>query len=220
MGLHSGILFLVARPGVRSAADLAGARLGVDDPASGFALVAHRLLRALGVPHYETVAVGGHEHRLPALAAGEIDVTLLTPPFTVQALAAGARVVARAADHLPRYLGSCGVTTRRWAAANREALVAWIRAYREGIAWALDPANGAAATQDLATTFGLPPAHAAATYAALVDPADGLYPDTRIDAEGLRTVLDLRVEAGLLPPGDRDLARYHDPSYLDYARVP
>jgi ABC-type nitrate/sulfonate/bicarbonate transport system substrate-binding protein len=214
MGLHRGILALVARPGLRVPDDLPGARLGVDDPASGFALVAHHLLGVLGVNGYTTVAAGGVEHRARALAAGTIDVTLLTPPFTLQTVARGGTLVARAHDHLPRYQASGGVTTRRWAARNRDALVAYIRAYRESVAWALDPANREAATAHLAEAFGLSAAHAAETWAALADPADGLLTDGRIEPEGLRTVLDLRVQAGLLAPAPRPLERYCDLAHL------
>jgi ABC-type nitrate/sulfonate/bicarbonate transport system substrate-binding protein len=163
---------------------------------------------------YPTVAAGGVEHRARALAAGTIDVTLLTPPFTLQTVARGGTLVARAHDHLPRYQASGGVTTRRWAARNRDALVAYIRAYRESVAWALDPANREAATAHLAEAFGLSAAHAAETWAARADPADGLLTDGRIEPEGLRTVLDLRVQAGLLAPAPRPLERYCDLAHL------
>src|SRR4051812_7129744 len=60
IGLHGGILQLIARPGL-TAARLKGSRLGVDDPASGFALVAHRILDRIGLKRsdYETIAIGG-----------------------------------------------------------------------------------------------------------------------------------------------------------------
>lgn len=222
MGLHAGILTLMARPEVRTAAETVGRRLGVDDPASGFALVAHRILQAAGVPRtaYETVPAGGHEHRARALLDGAIDVALLTPPFTLEALARGFTVLARARDHLPAYQASAGVTTRGWARDHPDTLVAYIRAYRESLDWTLAPDHRAAVIRQLAAEFDLTDERAAATYAALADPTDGLFRDARIDAAGVQTAVDLRVDAGLLPAGPRPIARYCDPSYLERASRP
>jgi len=220
MGLHAGILTLMARPEIRTARDVAGRRLGVVDPASGFALVAHRILQAAGVSRtqYETVPAGGHEHRARALLEGTIDAALLTPPFTLEALARGFTVLARARDYLPAYQASATVTTRRWARDHEDTVVAYIRAYRESLDWTLAPENRAAVTRHLAAEFDLTADGVAATIAALADPADGLFRDARIDVAGVQTALDLRTEAGLLAPSaSRPLARYFDPSYLERA---
>ena len=201
LGLHGGILQLIARPGVRSARELAGGRLGVDDPASGFALVAHKILAAqgLGQSEYETVSMGGQEFRAKALAEGTIDVSISTPPFSLELVSRGFTLLARAHDYLPRYQASCLVATRRWASQNADLLAAYMRAYRESLRWTLDPSNRAAAVAQLASEFNLRPELADATYAALADPDDGLYPDARIDVAGIETVLRLRMEARLLP---------------------
>lgn len=217
LGLHGGILELIAKPGL-----LVNARLGVDDPRSGFALVAHRILARLGFAPdaYETVAIGGHEPRARALGEGRIDMTLSTPPFSVDLVARGFTRVARAADHLPRYLGSCVVTPRRWAAAHPSVLGAYLAAYRESLAWTLEPANRAACVQSLAEEFHLSDPIATATCDAMLDPVHGLYPAlspplspplspySGIDHAGLATVLELRVAAGLLPAPPPPIARY------------
>jgi ABC-type nitrate/sulfonate/bicarbonate transport system substrate-binding protein len=217
MGLHAGILVLVARPGL-TASDLAGRRLGVDDPASGFALVAARLLamRGLGPTQYAVVEVGGHELRARALERGEIDVALLTPPFSLTLERRGFTILARAHDHLPRYQASAGVTTRRWAEAHDEVLLAYVRAYREGLAWILAPEGRAVGVEQLEREFGLDPELAGRTWAALADPADGLFRDASLDMEGIETVLRLRVEAGLLP-APPDAGKYVDLRYLQRA---
>jgi ABC-type nitrate/sulfonate/bicarbonate transport system substrate-binding protein len=220
MGFHAGILRLMARPGIRTARDLAAGRLGVDDPASGFALVAHKILTTLGLPRdrYDTLSVGGHELRARALQDGKIDAALLTPPFTLELLARGFASLASARDHVPTYQASAGVTTRRWASEHPGALVAYIRAYRDGLKWTLDPANREAAIAQLAAEFGLRQELAAPTYEALVDPTDGLFPDAVLDIAGIRTVLDLRVEAGLLPAPPPDPSRYYDLGYFRRAQ--
>lgn len=212
MGLHGGILQLIARPEIRSARQLAGGKLGVDDPASGFALVAHKILESMGLQRsdYETVSMGGQEFRAKALAEGRIDVSLSTPPFSLELMARGFNLLARAHDYIPRYQASCAVATRRWAANNADALAAYVNAYRESLRWTLDPANRAAAIEQLAAEFSLRPDLAEATYAALADPHDGLFPDARIDVPGIRAVLALRVEAGLLGNPPPDPSKYYE----------
>jgi ABC-type nitrate/sulfonate/bicarbonate transport system substrate-binding protein len=216
MGYNSGTIQLMARPGIRSALDLAGKKLGVDDPNSGFAFVAHKILQGLGLKRdqYETVPSGGHNHRAKALREGKIDAAVIAPPFSVELTNLGFPTLGRTLDHLRRYQGSVGVTTRRWAANNADTLVAYIRAYRESLHWTLDPANRGAAVAHLAKDFGLPLEIAASTYDVLADPREGLYRDADIDVPGIQTVLDLRVENGLLKAPTPAPSKYYDTRYL------
>jgi ABC-type nitrate/sulfonate/bicarbonate transport system substrate-binding protein len=143
MGYNSGTIELMARPGIQSARDLTGRTLGVDDPASGFAFVAHKILQGMGLRRdaYETVPSGGHHHRAQALKEGKIDAAMIAPPFSVELTTLGFITLGCPLDHLPRYQGSVGVTTRRWAATNSATLVTYIRAYRESLQWTLDPSQ-------------------------------------------------------------------------------
>ena len=216
MGYNSGTIQLMARPGIHSARDLAGGKLGVDDPNSGFAFVAHKLLQSMGLERdeYETVPSGGHNHRAKALKEGKIDAAVIAPPFSVDLTNLGFATLGRTLDHLPHYQGSVGVTTRRWARDNGDTLVAYIRAYRESLKWVLDPANRDACVAHLAKDFGLSPEIAGPTYDVLAKSKDGLYPDAGIDVPGIQTVLDLRVENGLLKAPTPDPSKYYDTGYL------
>jgi ABC-type nitrate/sulfonate/bicarbonate transport system substrate-binding protein len=216
MGYNSGTIQLMARPGIHSARDLAGGKLGVDDPNSGFAFVAHKILQSMGIERdeYETVPSGGHNHRAKALKEGKIDAAVIAPPFSVDLTNLGFATLGRTLDHLPHYQGSVGVTTRRWARDNGDTLVAYIRAYRESLKWVLDPANRDACVAHLAKDFGLSPEIAGPTYDVLATSKDGLYPDAGIDVPGVQTVLDLRVENGLLKAPTPDPSKYYDTGYL------
>ena len=81
LGIHAG-------GDVESIADLAGCRFAVDAPDNGFALIAKRLLRDAGV-EVDYVVVGGVRERLDALLGGQVDATLLGPPFDKLAEKAG-----------------------------------------------------------------------------------------------------------------------------------
>ena len=216
MGYNSGTMQLMARPGIQSAHDLAGKTLGVDDPDSGFAFVAHKILQGMGLRRdaYETVPSGGHHHHAQALKEGKIDAALITPPFSVELTTLGFITLERTLDYLPRYQGSVGVTTRRWAATHSDTLVTYIRAYRKSLQWTFAPANRAVAIAHLANDFALPRAIAARTYATLADRREGLYRDADLDVPGIQTVLDLREENGLLQAPTPPPAKYYDTRYL------
>jgi ABC-type nitrate/sulfonate/bicarbonate transport system substrate-binding protein len=180
------------------------------------ALVAHKILASLGLGavDYETVAMGGQEFRAKAMDEGRIDVTLSTPPFSLELAARGFTLLAQARDYVPRYQASCAVATRRYARKNRDALAAYGKAYRESLAWTLDPANREACVHQLTKEFGLRPQLAAATFDALLE-RDGLFPDARIDVPGFQTVLALRVDAGLLKAPAPDPRKYFDDGLLE-----
>jgi ABC-type nitrate/sulfonate/bicarbonate transport system substrate-binding protein len=139
---------------------------------------------------------------------------MIAPPFSVALTTLGFITLGCPLDHLPRYQGSVGVTTRRWAATHSDTLVTYIRAYRESLQWTLDPANRAVAIAHLANDFTLPRAIASLTYDALADRREGLYRDADIDVPGIQTVLDLRVENGLLQAPTPRPSKYYDTSYL------
>jgi ABC-type nitrate/sulfonate/bicarbonate transport system substrate-binding protein len=122
-------LTLVAR-GVRSTAELAGKRLGVDATWSGHALLLYALLERAGVARADhvPVPVGGTAQRLDALLAGTVDAALLSAPFDAVALAAGAVALEDCRTAFPRHPGLTVAARPSWAAAEGEALAGYLRA--------------------------------------------------------------------------------------------
>jgi ABC-type nitrate/sulfonate/bicarbonate transport system substrate-binding protein len=221
MGIHAGLLSLMARPEIATLADLAGRRFGVDDTASGFVLLARHILRDHGLAEgaYELVKAKGMNLRASAMASGEIDAALLSPPFTLQLEDRGFRELARVHDFFPRYQAGCWVTTRAWATRHEEKLTAFVRAYLESLAWTLDPASREAAAGHLAQEFKLDLDLARRTYDRLADTAGGgLFREAAIDPAGIQVVIDMRVAAGLLPSPPPPASKYYDARYLDRAR--
>ena len=114
---------------------LAGKRLGVDSPRSGYALFAYRILARSGIAGggYDVLQVGGSTERAQALIGGTVDMAMLGSPFAEQAVAAGCRVLADAADHAPGYPALTVAVRRTWALAHRDVLVRYCRALLAGI---------------------------------------------------------------------------------------
>jgi ABC-type nitrate/sulfonate/bicarbonate transport system substrate-binding protein len=219
MGIHSGLLSLVARPDISTLADLAGRTLGVDDTASGFVLLAKKILRDHGLADgaYELVKARGMNLRAQALQDGAIDAALLSPPFTLRLMDAGFTELARVRDYYPRYQAGCWVTTRSWARVHDAEMLAFVRAYLESLTWTLDHRNREEAARYLVQEFHLDPDIARRTYDALVNPIGGFLPGAAIDVQGLQVVIDMRVAAGLLPAPPPPATKYYDARYLERA---
>ncbi len=101
---------------------------------------------------------------------------------------------------------------------NANSVVAFIRAYREGQDWLLNPANKKAAIDLLiAEVPETPPDLAENTYALLVADPRGFDPGGKIDAAGSKRVLDLRRRYGPQGKTVMDIGRFVDESYFERA---
>jgi NitT/TauT family transport system substrate-binding protein len=77
------------------------------------------------------------QETIPALAAGRIEVALLTEPFVTQAAQQGYRVIEMSKDTLaPVFLGGGWVTTRDWIAKNPVTASAFVAGMKETARWA------------------------------------------------------------------------------------
>ena len=97
-------LGIFAGPDVESLRDLQGGRFAVDAFANGFALVARYLLEQAGA-EVDYLEVGGVEERYQALLAGDVDGTLLGPPYDDLARAAGMGELVSVQERFPAFPG-------------------------------------------------------------------------------------------------------------------
>jgi len=208
-GVDDGMLNVMAAADVADLAALRGRTVSVDAITTGFAFVLREMLEKAGVADaVEWVAVGGGAQRLAALKASDQAATLLNTPLDLAAEAAGFRRLARASETIGPYQGIVGATRRRAVQERRATLIAFMRAFRDCLAW-LDANRDSAATL-LAERLQMPPAAATRAVAVLLDPARGIFRDLRVDEAGMRTVLALRSRHG------RPAKRLDDPArYLD-----
>jgi ABC-type nitrate/sulfonate/bicarbonate transport system substrate-binding protein len=101
--------------------------------------------------------------------------------------------------------------SRDWAQKNREVLLAYLRAWLKGMAWAKDPANRDAAIKIVGAELKLNPKQA-------TESVDELSHTGILNLRGLQVVLDLRNQFGFkLPQGDK-LPVYYDAAYFNTAR--
>jgi ABC-type nitrate/sulfonate/bicarbonate transport system substrate-binding protein len=221
MGGDNGFLKLAAQPQIHAIADLKGKEVSVDALTTGYAFVLLELLERNGLMldrDYKTVPAGGVLQRYQALLEGKHAATLLLSPFDVLAQAKGMRVLADASASFGHYQGLVGGVRRTWAQQHSQALVGYIRGYRQSLAWLYDPANKPAALElFMKHVPGATPQSAAGAYAILLDPRTGFDREARLDEEGTRTVLQLREKYGRPAKKMQPVAAYYDPRWYEAA---
>lgn len=212
---------LFVQPDITSIQQLRGRTLAVDAPNTAYALQAKKILLQAGVKpnEYKLKMAGGTFQRVKAMIDDKSNTaTMLFPPFSVQAKAAGLRSLGRVSDLLGPYQGSGAYALRTWANANGPLLERYCAAYIESVRWVTAPSNRQEATEMLAKESKLTPAVALQTYAALIDPVNGLTRDARFDARGFENVLKLRHELEAKPGAPvPDPTRYVDMRWYNAA---
>jgi ABC-type nitrate/sulfonate/bicarbonate transport system substrate-binding protein len=215
MGLHSGLLSLVAGPEYGDVQTLKGQTLGVDSKNTGFVFLLEKFLRSrsFSPQDYRLVEIGGWEFRYRALLEKKIAATLLTSPYTEDAVDSGCHLLARDREIQPVYQATCGAASRAWARDHHKLLVQYLKAYLEATGWCFDPANHDACLRLLKQHMGLDDKRGAIALARILDPQHGLYPDAALNIPGLAAVLELRAEMGRLAAPRPAVDRYIDLSY-------
>jgi ABC-type nitrate/sulfonate/bicarbonate transport system substrate-binding protein len=221
MGGDNSMNEFFVQPDIASLQQVRGRMVAVDAPNTAYALQAKKILLQAGIKpnEYQLKLVGGTFQRVKAMIDDKSNsATMLNPPFTVQARAAGLRSLGRVSDLLGPYQGTGAIAMRAWAGANGPVLERYIAAYIESLRWATAPANRQEATDMLAKELKLTPAVAAQTYTAIQDPVNGLVRDAHFDAKGFDNVLKLRHELEARPGAPvPDPARYVDMRWYNAA---
>lgn len=215
-------LSLFAAPGVDPATGLRGAVLGVDAPASGFAVAAYELLERRGLRRsvdYEVEPFGTTPARAAALVAGRCAMTMLNAGSDLHAEDAGCTRISRVSTLGP-YVGTVfaalGDAVERDDSPLRRltsVLVETCHALSTGITEHSDADKIGELHETAAEVawarLGLGAAGTERYLATLADPDEGVVPDGRLDPRSLRTLSLLRArharpESAGQPAGEPD----------------
>jgi len=198
------------RPEIKAWEDLRGKPLAVDAVDTAYALVLRRILLAHGLEmargDYSLIPEGTTGHRLDSMIQGKTFAGVLNPPWDAKAQTAG---MVRFADHrevLPDYPGGVFAVGRKWADENHPVLIRYLRVWNEALRWAHEDKNRDEAIKHVAEAEKLDEKTAANRLRQL--PQSG-----RLNLPGLQSVLDLRVQFGLVPPLGKALARYYEENF-------
>lgn len=201
MGGDGGLNLLIVQPEIGSLEDLRGKTVVVDAPNTAYALLLYKMLRVRGLERgkdYQVNPVGGTGQRLEAMLKDKANAAggMMNPPFSIRAVKNnGLKSLGSPMAIVGPYQAGGAWVLKGWAKANEDVLVRYLQANIEGIRWALDPANRAAATKLLADRLKLDEATAGESLTMGLDAKSGGFAkDLAFDMEGFRNVLSLRAE--------------------------
>lgn len=213
---------LVAKPEIRTYADLKGKLLGVAAENGSITLSIRKLLAMHGVQRDDFRArfVDGTPDRLICLVQGDCDAVPLGQPHDFQALRRGYQLIGLSTDAVPEYLYTVTVARRSWAEANKEALVRYARALAGAFKYIRDPANKANVIKTIVETTGFAEENAQLTLKLFFEPERGVLPQAgEISIKGMERVIALMGEGGVLKPPLPPAERFIDLRYLQAAGI-
>lgn len=213
---------LVAKPQIKSYADLVGKLLALADEQGTITISTRKLLAQHGLARgsYGVKTEEGTPQRLYCLLHGDCDAAVLGQPQDLQAVAQGYRLLGRSDEAVPKFLYTVTAVRRSWARAHREALVRFVRAMAAAFDFIRDPQNRARVVAVIAETTGCSDAIAAQTLDLFLQPGGHVLPRRgEIDVSGLQQVIAMMAGAGLLKPPLPQAERFVDLQYLHAAGV-
>jgi ABC-type nitrate/sulfonate/bicarbonate transport system substrate-binding protein len=201
----------------KSYEDLRGANIGSSGITSGTAFVLRRMMAAKGLHYpkdYNLVNVGPSAQSYLALTANRVDAALIAVPLSSDAAELGYNIIGRAADIIPNYQLTEISTRRSWAEKNRPVMVRFMKAMVLAMRWLYD--NKEPAIDFLAKEMRLKPEHARKGWEYYTEHKIW-NPNADASIEGVRTVIQIMGDRGLLKAPLPSPTKYLDPSYLQEA---
>jgi ABC-type nitrate/sulfonate/bicarbonate transport system substrate-binding protein len=157
---------ILAKPAFKSLSELKGKLIMVDNAKGITRIYVERMLAPNGVKpgEFDMVFAGSTAARLAALQSGAVDATILLPPFSFFAEAAGFHNLGLTIDYAKELPFTGAVVNRTWAAAHRATLDKMLAVDNKSIAWFLDPHNRAEAIAIMGEYTKMSPEIIAKTY--------------------------------------------------------
>jgi ABC-type nitrate/sulfonate/bicarbonate transport system substrate-binding protein len=216
------IYSLVAKPNIKSYADLKGKLIGLADEQGTITISMRRLLAKHGLVRgsFGVKTEEGTPQRSHCLRHSDCDAVVLGQPQDLQALAQGYSLLGRSDEVVPDFLYTVTAARRSWAQTHREEVVRYVRAMAVSFAFIRDPANRSKVIADMIATIGCSDAIAGQTLDLFKEPGLDVLPQRgEIDLKGLQQVIAMMAQARLLKPPLPQAERFVDLQYLHAAGV-
>lgn len=211
---------LIARAGIEGLEGLRGKRIGVSSLRAGSSSLIMKLLAARGLHYprdYELVPCGPILARWELLRSGGIDAGLQGAPLNRIAIEQGFVSLCEPRDEVPHFQFTSLDVHQDWAAANRDVLLRFLRAFlraHERFYTEREEANAVAATET-----GVETRHADLAWEEYT--REGIFPrDGEASGPGVQALIETSALIRELPSRARTLAEdYIDRSWLAAARA-
>ena len=211
---------LIAKPQIKSVAELKGKVIAMSAPADTITLSTRLLLEKGGLKDgdYRTKQVIGSNQRGDCLVKGECDAVPLGQPDDIVFLQKGYRKLGDSLEVIPVLQFNVIAARRAWASEHKDAVTRLARAFGSAFKFLRDPANRDEVTKSIVATTGAPAEVARAILNLYYEPDRGIMPrQAEISMPGMTEVIELLVASGQIngPPPSAD--RFVDLQYLHAA---
>lgn len=193
--------------------DLKGKSIILPFPKDFLTVLWNRWLRDQGMApgDIDQIYDGATPNRFAALAGGTVQAAALGQPFDFRAADQGYRKLLDLGAYGRDYGFLAIVARTDWLAKDPAAARAYLRALGHAVDWLYDPANRAAAIENLSRATGAEASLAARTYDYYIDELKPFSRHLRVPEQVVKTTLDTLVEIGDVERSDKPLL---DTSYL------
>ena len=213
---------LIARPDIKTFADLKGKTLGLSTPGDTITLSTLRLLaRAhLKMTDFATKVVVGTAARFQCLRSDECAAVPMGQPEDLAAIKEGFPRLAFTYEAGPDLLFNVDMTRRAFGEKNKDTLVRFARAMASAYAFMNDPKNRDEVTKIVVETGGVSPAVAAEIFAPYLEPDRHVLPRKgELDLAAFNRVIALMAQVGAIPSPAPGAERFVDLQYLRAAGI-
>lgn len=216
------IYSLVAKPGIKSFADLKGKQIGFADQGGSISTSMRKLLAKHGLKDgdYTTKVIEGTPARANCLKQGDCDAAPLGQPQDVALGAEGFNVLGLSTEASPSIVYTVTAVRRSFAEKNAEALRRYLRGLAAAFAFIRDPVKRSEVAAIVAESNNVSPAIAAKVLALFLEPDRNVLPRAgEIDMTGMAQVVAMMAEAGQISGPPPAPERFVERKYLAAAGV-
>jgi len=216
------IYSLIAKPEIKSFADLKGKLVGLADEAGTITISTRKLLTLHGLRagDFQVKIIEGTPARSTCLKRGDCAAVPLGQPQDLLAVNEGYRLLGLSNEVVPELLYTVTAARRSWAAAHKDVVVRYLRGLAAAFRFIRDPAKRKTVIKTIVDTTGSSAAIAEQTLTLFFEPERKVLPQQgEIDLNGLTQAIALMGEAGMLKEPLPAAERFVDLQYLRVAGV-
>jgi ABC-type nitrate/sulfonate/bicarbonate transport system substrate-binding protein len=217
-GLINGLgLSMIGGKGYKKYADLRGTTIGTQTLTSGTGFALRLVLKAHGMEYprdYKLLNIGGASDRYQALTSGQISSAPVGVPLDLVAKQQGFNIIGYFADDQPNFQFNVYIVKRSWAEKNRPVVVRFMKAMAATMRWMMD--NREAACGYLSKEMVISVDHC--RYASDYNWKNRIWDrNADLNVEGVRMLIKITAEQGILKEPLPQPAKYIDQSFLKQA---
>ena len=217
-GLINGLgLSMIGGKPYKTYADLRGTTIGTQTLTSGTGFALRLVLKVHGMEYprdYKLLNIGGASDRYQALTSGQISSAPVGVPLDLVAKQQGFNIIGYFADDQPNFQFNVYIIKRSWAEKNRALVVRFMKAMASTMRWMSD--NREAACGYLSKEMVISTEHC--RYASDYNWKNRIWDrNAELNVEGVRTLIKITAEQGILKEPLPEPSKYIDPSYLKQA---